>query len=480
MTVASAESRPRATTLAVVATVAAYGFFGAILFVTRFVGLERSFWHDEIVTVRQFVREGPCEILTGAYIPNNHQLFSLLAWATSSVVGESEVALRLWSVVPFVLGVVLVTAWLHVRLGALAGILFLFLATGAPLLLDITRQARGYGLAFFAMSVVVVAALEVDQRPSRWWLAAFFGGGLIGTLTFPQFGIAFVATAVVLLTKSELRARVLGGFAVTALASVMWYAPHFDDLRENSRQVYGARIGPFGVITAPFDQILIPALLRYGGVGLTGIKWLPVVALALVFVAWSPLLRWNRRGAILATGVFATLIALWATRTYVVPRFLSFLLVPLLMLAASGAAAILTRSPRPPLVRSVLALATVGALVLVFVPPALEIATLPREANADAARLVQEKASPTAEIYPHVLHPRTLSFYLDVPLQPRPTQRYVPRLCSRPSQVVLVEQPWVLTPLHVPCLARAGVEHYRLEQYSRGREINVWIVPPRS
>lgn len=62
-----------------------------------------------------YVRAGPREILAGPYIPNNHELFSLLGWATSSVAGESEIALRLWSVIPFILGVIVVTAWLHVR-----------------------------------------------------------------------------------------------------------------------------------------------------------------------------------------------------------------------------------------------------------------------------------------------------------------------------------------------------------------------------
>ena len=62
--------------------------------------------------------------------------------------------------------------------GALSGILFLFLATVSPLLLDITRLARGYGLAFLAMSVLVVAALEAsDPRGRRGRLVAFCRGG---------------------------------------------------------------------------------------------------------------------------------------------------------------------------------------------------------------------------------------------------------------------------------------------------------------
>src|SRR4029450_8527229 len=97
------------------------------------------------------------------------------------VTGESEIAFRLWSAVPFVVGVVLVTAWLQVRVGSLSGVLFLFLATVSPVLLDITRQARGYGLAFLAMSVLVLASLEA-VRTGRGWavLSACVAGG-VGT-----------------------------------------------------------------------------------------------------------------------------------------------------------------------------------------------------------------------------------------------------------------------------------------------------------
>ena len=53
--------------------------------------------------------------------------------------------------------------WLHIRMTPIAGVLFLYLATVTPLLLDITRQAHRCGLAFLAMSILIVAALEADH-----------------------------------------------------------------------------------------------------------------------------------------------------------------------------------------------------------------------------------------------------------------------------------------------------------------------------
>ncbi|HEX2346247.1 MAG TPA: hypothetical protein VHI12_06660, partial [Gaiellaceae bacterium] len=233
---------------------------------TRLVGLGQSFWHDEVVAVEDFIRAGPREILTGPDL--SHELFGLLAWATSRVVGESEIAFRLWSAVPFMAGVALVTAWLHRRWTPIAGVLFLFLATVSPLLLDITRQARGYGLAFLGMSIVVVAALEACRSGKSWTIVAFCAGGLIGTCTLPQFGIAYVATGAVLLADRELRRRMALGLGASLLAIGAWYSPHIGQVRDAARIEDGIRIETLWLVTAPIDQVLIPALLWIDGTAL--------------------------------------------------------------------------------------------------------------------------------------------------------------------------------------------------------------------
>ncbi|MFO7573246.1 MAG: hypothetical protein R6W48_11705 [Gaiellaceae bacterium] len=112
---AATVDRLRTVTPAGLFTTGAYAALGVILCWSRLVGLGRSYASDELMTVRDFVGAGPREILAGSYVPNNHELFSLLGWATSELVGESEVALRLWSVIPFLVGVALVTAWLARR-----------------------------------------------------------------------------------------------------------------------------------------------------------------------------------------------------------------------------------------------------------------------------------------------------------------------------------------------------------------------------
>lgn len=461
---------------------ASYAILGSILCWTRLTGLNRSYWHDEIVTVADYVRAGPREILAGPYIPNNHELFSLLAWATSSVVGESEIAVRLWSVVPFILGVILVTAWLHIRMDPLSGLLFVFFATLSPLLLDLSRQARGYGLAFLAMSVLIVAALEADRSKRDWTIVAFCVAGLVGTWTLPNFGVAFVATGAALLTDPRLRRRAAVGLGASIVAIGACYSPHFDDLLESSRQDYGVRIDTSGVVTAPIDQILIPALVWIDGtVVFTSLVWLPVVAFAVLLIGSSQLLRRKRSAFILGSGVAATIVALWVISSGVVPRFLSFLLVPLLIMLASGTASILARlATRSPVVRTLVALTTLGALGVAFAPVAAKVTRLPREAHKDAAAVIRSYASPSTPVFAHMVHPRDLAFYLERPVNAHRTSDVASSVCSSRQAVVFVAQPWVLPAVSLPCSRRPGTRHYRFEQYTRGDEINVWFVPPRS
>jgi len=434
------------------------------------------------VTVADYVRAGPGEILAGHYVPNNHELFSLLGWATTSLVGESEIALRLCSVIPFILGVVVVTAWLHIRVGALSGVLYLFLATVAPLLLDLSRQARGYGLAFLAMSVLIVAALEADRSGRTWTIVAFCVAGLVGTWTLPNFGIVFLATGAILVTNPRVRFRAAVGLAASILALAAWYAPHFDDLAESSRQVFGTRIDTVGVVTAPFDRILLPGLLWIDGrVPVSSLLWLPITALVLLPISSSPLLRRPRPALVLGSGVVGTVIVLWATETRVVPRFLSFLLVPLFMILASGLASILARlTTRPPLIRTVVALTTLALLIVASAPHIAQVMRLPREAHKEAAALIRGQAPPSAPVFGYMREPGNIVFYLERPIRQGRTAEFVTRACRSPRPAVLIVNTWRLGPVTVPCAALPDVRRYRFEQYARGGEISVYFIPGAS
>jgi hypothetical protein len=456
--------------------VPAYVVLGLALVGSRFVGLGQSFWHDEVVAVEDFIHAGPREILAGPDL--SHELFSLLAWATSHVVGESEIALRLWSVVPFMAGVAFVTAWLHRRMPPIAGVLFLFLATVSPLLLDTTRQARGYGLAFLAMSIVVVAALEACRSGQTWIIVAFCAGGLVGTWTLPQFGIAYVATGAVLLADRGLRLRTALGLGTSVLAIGAWYSPHIGQVRDAARIEDGVQIETLWLVTAPIDQVLFPAFLWIDGTALVpGLVWLPLVLAAALIMGSSPFMHERRTALVLASGVVATILVLWLGQAYIVPRYLSYLLVPLFVLLATGMASIFERlASRPAVVRTVASIVVLGLLAVRFVVLAPEVVREPREAYKDAAAVIQREGPVTVLAY--VRNPEGLEYYLKRPVRHlRAADDIVASVCRSPEVVAYVMQPFTLATVEVPCLNRAGVQHYRFEQYARGGEMNVWLVP---
>jgi hypothetical protein len=463
-----------------VAIVAAYGVVGAALVWSRLYGLGQGFWHDEIVMVADFVRPGPREILAGPAL--SHELMALLAWATSTVTGESEIAFRLWSAVPFVAGVVLVAVWLHARIEPLAGVLFLFLATVSPLLLDITRQARGYGLAFLAMAVVVVAALEAHRGRPRWAVVALCVAGVVGTWTLPQFGIAWATTCVVLaISDRGVRRPLLLGFMASLAAIVAWYAPHLGQVRDSSQIEDGVRIGVPWVVTAPIDQVLLPAFFWLDGTALVaGVVWLPVVLAAALVIGSSPLLRERTSALVLCSGVITTVLVLWIAQAYVIPRYLSFLLVPLFVLLATGAASILGRtSTRPAAVRSILCLVAVFLLAVRFVSIAPDVVRLPREAHRDAADAIESAGPRTTPVLVYMRNPVDLAFYLDRPVRSLAAPEVSARVCGSAGPVFYVMQPFTLQDVRVPCLARPGTTERRFPQYTRGGEMDVWLVPPR-
>ena len=476
----AAEARAGASRAAVAWIAVAYAILGSTLIVTRLVGLHRSFWTDEVVTVTDYIRAGPREILAGPYIPNNHELYSILGWATSSLVGESEVNLRLLSAIPFLLGVLLVTAWLHRRLGALSGVLFLFFATASPLLFDLSRQARGYGLAFLAMSVLIIAALEAEQTARTRELVVFFAAGLVGSLTLPNFGLAFIATAVSLLVAPALARRVVVGIAASTLVIALWYAPHAGDLLDNSQQENGAQIGWLGLPAAPIDDVLVPGVLWFSDTFLTtDPARFAVVAVAAVLLLSSPLLRNRTSALIICSGTVATLFFICATQLYVAPRFVSYLLAPLFMLLATGTAHVLGTAKRRPGMRALCALLTIGVAASAFAGAASQLLRFPGEAWKDAAAFIEASESSDAPVVAYASRPQGLRYYLSGPVRQLEASEVVATACGNEQAVVFVMQPFEVQPVDIRCLRRDEVQYFRFRQHSYGGEVGVWLVPAR-
>jgi hypothetical protein len=476
-------NRPSAAVpLGRIVIVVSYAALGSILCWSRLVGLRAGYCCDEIRTVTEYVSAGPRAILTGPYVPNNHELFNLLGWATSSLVGESEITLRLLSVLPFLIGVGVVTAWLHVRIEPLSAVLFLFLATVSPLMLDISRMARGYGLAFLAMSVLIVAALEMERSGSALALGAFLAAGVAGSWTLPHFSIAFVATGIVLLLRQDVRARLAVGMALSIVAIVAWYGPHFDDFATSVSQEYGVQIETSWLVTAPIDQTLVPALTFLDDTlvrpNLASLLWAVVWVL---LIASSPFLRQPRTALILCSGVVTTVVAFWAASAYVAPRFFSFLLVPLFMLVATGAASILARvTTRPQILQTIVAVSALAVVAVLSAPLLVTVPRVPREATSEAAQAIRALVPSSTPVFAHVPYPRDIAFHLGRSVEHSWSPAEAREVCRSERLSVYVEQDFLVPDAAVPCTRRAGTRHYRFEQYARGNGIDVWIIPAHS
>ena len=156
-----------------------------------------------------------------------------------------------------------------------------------------------------------------------------------------------------------------------------------------------------------------PALIWIDGTALVaGLVWLPLVCAVIVVAAASPLLRVRSSALVLGSGVVASILVLWVTDAYVIPRYLSFLLVPWFVMVATGAAALLSgsSSARAP-VRALLCLIVLAVLAARFAVLAPDVVALPREANRDAARVIEERGT-TTPVITYMRNPANLVFYL--------------------------------------------------------------------
>ncbi len=241
--------------------VTSYVVLGAILAWSRLYGLGNGgYCCDEIATVTDSIRRGPSWILSGAYSPNNHQLFSLFGWAASSLVGESRGAppprrscavhrrsrprddlaarsLRRALRAPVSLsrdGVALAPRPL---------------ATGARLRDRLSRHERGRrrGARAAAIEQDVGDRRALRRRSRRRLDAPALHGRVPRDWRCAPRG-----------RMSCARQLALGlGLSIAAIAA--WYAPHVDDILDSSQQEYAVEISSAWIVTAALDQTLVPA-----------------------------------------------------------------------------------------------------------------------------------------------------------------------------------------------------------------------------
>jgi hypothetical protein len=466
----------------------AIGTFAVLLVWSRCANLGGSFWHDEAYSALHYIDRGPRAIFFDHYLPNNHVFFSLLAWVTTSRVGRFEAAYRLWSVGPALAAVGIIGWWTWRRVGPWAAFAVVALATVAPLHLELSPEARGYGLAFLAAACMLTSAADLSSRGRRRDGAVFITSALIGIWTLPVFAIAFVGHVAVLAVRRDRRRFAVIATAVVAGGSLVFYAPLLGGIISNSRQTFGTRLPWYGWLSGPWEHLARPTLAAFVSIH-TG-RPTPSPMLLAAFVALTALAirrcwRTNERDLLLhlAVPVLTTYVVLDIARIYVADRFVSYLLFYVLVLIALG----LTEAwhllsdaaaARPIIIVVLSLLLLVGADHLVA--ETRTDASLPIENFKLVAQIVNATGRQTPVLTNSTL-PDGLRWYLGTArVQELPVAALTRSLCNTPHEEVFVDHHFHSPPEpNLACLRRRGIVPLHIMQRSRG-SFDVWVIPAGS
>lgn len=476
------------------AQLTALALLGAALLGLRLPGSGRSLWHDEAFTALNYIGGGPAEIWdAAAYVPNNHVLYSLLAWIGTAFGATSELALRLWSVLPGVGGALLLCSYVWRRLDPHCAVALASLIAMSSLHQELTVQARGYGLAFFFGCVLFLAADSHLREPDRFrWLVLAAFAGWAGAATINVFALTTASVFIVLLVATRTdRRHVLGAAALTGLAILAWWAPLLPGILDNADQQYGRQLSVLGAVGGWVDDLALTEVTDALGrdldpaaanidlsSGVTAAVRLAVVSA--VFVTARRLVREGRQSRLLLLGAPLVLsyVVLGLGRFYVSPRFTFHLLPFFLVAIAYGASGSAFRGNG-----SLGRTAVVGlALVFVALPLArrVDFATearrLPLEAFADAAGAVSRMPR-DVPVASNTARSTGLAYYLDRPFAIENGQSLELRVCRGQDPVIVIDHPFRSQPLTFTCNRRSKGDRIVFPQRIRGPHIVVWYFP---
>lgn len=223
--------------------------FFFIITITVFVFVSRytyfmsttSLWNDEIFTFENFVSNGAFYSWTNYPVPNNHILFSIIASIIPDSYLYDPTISRLWSFVA-VWSVFLLIFWFSIHIRAfMSGAIVLSLLGLNINTLDLTLQARGYGLAFFFATMQCISTYMYLKTDSRKWFFSIVISGIFGGAALPVY-IPFAALNVlgVLIAKPTRDTILVSASALFVGAA--FYAPTANQIVESATR-YSDRWG---------------------------------------------------------------------------------------------------------------------------------------------------------------------------------------------------------------------------------------------
>jgi hypothetical protein len=490
------------------------GLLAVVLLWTRLVGLDQSFYQDEVFTVRQYVIPGPDGFLFSPYNPNNHLLFSWLTWITTSVLGQSEALDRIWAVFPGLAAVGLLGWWAWRRLGPWTAVIVVFIMTIAPLNLLLMKQARGYGLTSLAFVLLLIASDRVLMAPSRRSFAAWGAAGFVGMAAHVVFTLAFLGSAVGLALVVARRRTVLVVVAMVGAAVAVFYAPLLSGMVDDfykyfattlpDKSYLAARGSSLGLVPvegphlAWHGPVTGPADLGAAGVELMvtgdssstcqsgcfrGADFVRYALPALALIALGAVVLWRAHGlrllVLITMPLLLTFTALSVTGVFVVDRFLSHLLPAVAVLMAVAIAAIGSALWRTRLLRGVVVvLGSVLALsgLMQVIDLNSRWVAVPFEDMKQVGAIVNQ--SGVEPVVTNSSAPDGLLFYIGEDIRRLSVDELRALFCDRAATFVYVDHPLRSIRPDTECLYARRAAKVRVNQRGRGGFLDVWIVPP--
>lgn len=287
-----------------VAVAAAVGL-GALLVRAAYAG--EALFHDEAATVLRYV-DGAASAPWTTVDENNHLLFTVLAKATRSLLGDAPWVFRLWGMVPAALAAALLTAAVVRWRGVAAGVLAGGLLAATPFVVDSTAAGRGYGLVTLGATLVAASAFDVVRRQRMTAAIGFVVASAAWPLAAPVLGATWLAQSAASRRPDRRTLLAMAGATVVVAA---WWAPVAGDYLAAVRGLRTTSVAvaeQLRVTASPFLRVAGPVPIELLE-SLTGVT-LPVTLALVVLVAGGVaaaalLLRDAGRGRVVASGLAA-------------------------------------------------------------------------------------------------------------------------------------------------------------------------------
>ena len=467
-----------------------------VALVTRLPAMGHSLWWDEAYSAVFYAGRGPWAIFsTDAFVVNNHVLFNLLNWATTRILWDGEAVLRLWSLVPALGALALLQWWAWRRWGPWTSVVVGALVALSPLHQDLSVMARGYGLVFLAVAAMLVASVHLHEGGGRRWWGLLVAAGIVSTWTILPTIALFGMHAGVLFLRRGRRVGAVASVVAVVAADVAFYRALIPLILRYS-QGAGLREGigaPWHApVTVPAERMLRPLVESASPDGYPVVMMVLAVALGIAAVAglvWAS----ERVLALHALGVVAgTLVAMWVIGANIVDRYVSFMLLHVLVAAGVGLVAAARRAVRPDgaqrptgragrLVPAGVA-AVLALAVGVSVGDGIGRASVPRE-DYRAGSAVIDRADVDTVLLNRMAGTVGFSYYLGRRVVERVAPEDVDEVtCAREQPYVLIDYPMPGTDDHgdLGCVRRDATEVVTVHQgNARAPTYRVFVVRPQ-